>query len=157
GENDGSGQPLAKAGVLEKEEGLVLAVVNLRHQDGAADGAAEFVAAKWRDAGGEEIARVELVVADEFKCGAVKIICPAFGDQADDGAGAFAVLGGIVVLQHAKLRHGIQVKVPELAAAQLVVAGIHAVQVAGAGNAAIPVAGGVDLEGEGTVVLGDLA
>src|SRR4030095_5213744 len=83
--------------IAEKEEGSVL-------DDRAADGAAELILLEdWlfrARAIGEEVCRVEFVVAQEFVERTVKLISPAFGRDDDLRARRIAELRRSVVGQH---------------------------------------------------------
>ena len=51
----------------------------------------------------------------------MQFIGAGLGNNADDGAGASAILGRVVVLEYTKLRDGIQVEVAELSSTEFVV------------------------------------
>src|SRR5579884_2079341 len=92
---------LAKAFVVAENEKLVFL-------DGAAERGAEFVALELGDiALVEEIARVQIAVAEEFINTAVKLVCSGSRDDTDLRAGALAVLGAIGIRNYIELAYGI--------------------------------------------------
>ena len=109
---------IALAFVIEEEEILVLA-------DGAAERGAVLIAVQRFGCGGEEIARVQGVVAEELVEIAVKGVAAGFGDHRCGRAAGFAILGGRVQGENAELADGVHRHAQRVSA-------IHAVHVGGA-------------------------
>src|SRR5208337_4508942 len=79
--------------VIAEQEGLVLL-------DRSPQGTSKLVTREMRDGGLiEEIARIKVAVAQEFKCRPVPIVCPGLGDNDDLTAGPFAILRAVSVAQ----------------------------------------------------------
>jgi hypothetical protein len=114
--------------------------------DGAAEGAAEVVVAVFA-AGGEEVAGVEFIVAEEFEEGAVKVVGAGFGDDVDLGAAVAAVVGGVGVAFDADFGDGVEVDHGEVVA-------VEGVDVAAAVEGPIVGAGLTAAEGEGDAGVG---
>jgi hypothetical protein len=98
----GGAEHLAKALVLAEVKGLAAAVVDVRDDDRAAVGEAEFVAAKWRDSSGigdggvvEVVAGVERGVPQELEDRAVKAAAAGAGDDVGEAAAPRPISAGI--------------------------------------------------------------
>src|SRR5215472_2628726 len=98
---DGSGS-LAHGFIIQEKEGTVFAAVKLRHRQGAADGAAELVPLEDVARQGEEVARIQFVVAQEFEKNAVHLVCAAFG-SAIQHAARVPILRAVFALLDLKL------------------------------------------------------
>ncbi len=57
----------------------------------------------------EEVARVQIGVAQKFECVSMEAVCPRLGNDVDLPTAVVAILGVIVVGQNTKLRDGIKV------------------------------------------------
>src|SRR5215467_9581868 len=82
--------PLSQSLIIEQEERAVL-------DDRAADSSAELIAVELAAFGQKEIARVELVVAQEFEGRAVKLVRAGFGHERDLAERGLAEFGGVRV------------------------------------------------------------
>ena len=89
----GRADTVAETFVSEEEERLPPAVVELGQQHRSAENGAEVVLAIDGHRLGEEAARVEIVVSDEFVRIAVELIGARFGDERNQPAAGAAVLG----------------------------------------------------------------
>ncbi len=97
--------------VVEKEESLVLAVIQLRHAERATDGSAPLVVAVRCAHRGERIARVEEIIAEEFAGRAVVQVRAALGRHVDHTAKREAILRGHGSGLHLELLHGVDAEV----------------------------------------------
>ena len=91
---------IALALVIDKEEILVFA-------DGSAQRRAVLIAVQRFGCGGEEVARVEGVVAQEIVNVAMKGVAAGLGDHRGGRAAGFAILGGRVQRENAELADGV--------------------------------------------------
>jgi hypothetical protein len=105
---------LAQPLVAAEEEGLVL-------DDRAAEGEAELVAPELRLPVVEEVARVQVVVAQELEDRPVEGVGAGLGDGEEDAPGGAAVLGAVAVGEHPELFDGLDADEQPLGAARRVV------------------------------------
>ena len=96
----GRGSAGARRLVARKNKQLVLF-------DGSSDQASELVAPQRILRGGEEIARVEVSVADEFEQAAMELVGSRLGHDIDDRAGMQPVARGNAVGLHAEFLQGV--------------------------------------------------
>ena len=138
----------------EEPESLILAVIDFRDDERAAEGAAPFVLFGWSADGGEEAASVELFVAEKFKGGAVELVGAGLHGEAGDAAHGVGVFGGVVVGDEFEFADGVDGGVDlgvvgEISAAEGDTVIVDLIlEAAAAGDGLCPGAGGGDAGGE---------
>src|SRR5262249_56974724 len=118
---------LALAHRLEacEEEGLVAPVVKFRQQDRTPKRAAELIAFEDFALAGEEVARVEFVVAQEFKQSAVKVVRAGLRRAVQQPA-RMAEFSGVGALLHFEFLQGVYRGLNKRAALMMI-SHVHAV------------------------------